>query len=78
MRFLSEYSGAAESELANREARVFISSIGDGMRLGTIYGCQFLLNGHVVRVETFEGHNQHYAEDAAENYVLGIKQILLT
>lgn len=72
MRFLSEYSGAANSDLAGRQARVFFDSR-DG-----VFGCQFLLNGQIRDVERFTGHSQSYADDAAENYVLGIKQILLT
>lgn len=33
----------------------------------------FYANGHFVGSETYEGHSLKYYEDAAENYVLGIK-----
>lgn len=31
--------------------------------------------GDKVRTEYFKGHSEYYAEDAAENYVFGIKTL---
>ena len=46
-----------------------IKSLGDfGIRMYDKYG-------EVVKVEFYKGHSESYAEDAAENYVFGIKII---
>lgn len=40
------------------------------------FGARFYNSeGKVVKVEYYEGHSESYAEDAAENYVFGIKKI---
>tara|TARA_B110000858_G_C17808729_1_gene479580 strand:+ start:4274 stop:4498 length:225 start_codon:yes stop_codon:yes gene_type:complete len=39
------------------------------------YGARFYDKGVWQTDEIYEGHNEEYAESAAENYVLGIKKI---
>ena len=39
------------------------------------YGAIFYENGERVAEELYTGHSECYAEDAAENYVFGIKKI---
>ena len=40
------------------------------------YGARFYdSEGHIIAYELYEGHSESYAEDAAENYVFGIKKI---
>lgn len=36
-------------------------------------GVRFFINEELVKEEIYEGHNIHYAKDAAENWVNGIK-----
>lgn len=40
------------------------------------YGVQLYLDTREVAIEWYEGHSIHYAEDAAENYILGIKNLV--
>lgn len=35
----------------------------------------FAKDGLIVATETYEGKNEQYHEDAAENYVMGIKKL---
>ena len=43
---------------------------------GNSYGCKlYNSEGTVVKTEFYKGHSESYAEDAAENYVFGIKKI---
>ncbi len=35
----------------------------------------FAKNGLIVATESYEGHSEQYHEDAAENYVMGIKKL---
>lgn len=40
------------------------------------FGARFYdSEGNIVKVEYYKGHSESYAEDAAENYVFGIKKI---
>ncbi len=39
------------------------------------FGCRFFKDNLWVTDEVYEGHSEQYAEDAAENYVLGIKEL---
>ena len=43
-------------------------------RTENYYGCRFYIDGSSLGIEWYEGKNEIYAENAAENYVLGIKQ----
>jgi hypothetical protein len=38
------------------------------------YGCRFYIDESSLGIEWYEGKNELYAENAAENYVLGIKK----
>lgn len=41
-----------------------------------VFGCKFYdEQGAVIATEYYEGHSETYAENAAENYVFGIKTI---
>jgi len=42
---------------------------------GEDWGSSFYLNGSKVEERIFCGHSESYAEDAAENYVVGILQL---
>lgn len=44
----------------------------DGLRHNMVY---FYVDGQFVGSETYEGRSIHYYEDAAENYVLGVKTL---
>ncbi|OUW42616.1 hypothetical protein CBD41_08815 [bacterium TMED181] len=39
------------------------------------YGCRFWRDKVWLKDEVYEGYSESYAEDAADNYVLGIKTI---
>jgi hypothetical protein len=38
------------------------------------WGCRYYLAGNSLGIEWYKGHSEEYAENAAENYVQGIKQ----
>lgn len=38
------------------------------------YGCKFYIDDSSLGIEWYENKNVRYAEDAAENYVLGVKK----
>lgn len=40
---------------------------------GGVWGIEMLKNNTFYKRELYEGHSENYAEDAAENYVFGIK-----
>ncbi|HAW05368.1 MAG TPA: hypothetical protein DCW83_11820 [Saprospirales bacterium] len=63
---LSEYSGS--SEFKNRKAEV-LRSFGDH----PYYGIRMYIDGESLGIEWYKAHNEMYAENAAENYVSGIK-----
>lgn len=44
--------------------------------IGTdLYEVDYAKNGLIIATESYEGHSLRYHEDAAENYVNGIKKI---
>ena len=49
----------------------------DVVRKGTFrndcWGARFYLNAEDLGIEWYKGHSESYAEDAAENFVRGIK-----
>lgn len=47
----------------------------DTIKLDGHWGCRFYEDDKVVKTEFYKGHSESYAENAAENYVLGIKKI---
>ena len=47
----------------------------DVIKIDNHWGCRLYKDGKVVKTEFYRGHNEMYAENAAENYVLGIKKI---
>jgi hypothetical protein len=63
---LSEYTGS--KSFANRKADV-LRSFGDD----PYYGIRMYIDGESLGIEWYKGHSEQYAEDAAENYVSGIK-----
>ena len=50
-----------------KEARVYKAERG--------FGCRFFEDNVWVKDEVYTEHSEQYAEDAAENYVLGIKDV---
>jgi hypothetical protein len=62
MKILHEYIGIDNH--VNRKAEVTIDKNGD-------YGVRYIIND-IVEYRIFPDHSIHYAEDAAENWVLGI------
>lgn len=41
------------------------------------YGARFYRNLVWITDEIYKGHSEQYAEDAAENYVLGVKHLYI-
>lgn len=37
------------------------------------YNIKFWINGNLIKTENFSGKSIHYVEDAAENWISGIK-----
>lgn len=66
---ICQYFG--EGEYENRTACV-VKQISEK----DIYGVKAFLGEQQVDLEWFEGKAQCYAEDAAENYILGIKKMI--
>lgn len=44
-------------------------------RTGDSWGVRFYKNNMWIKDEVYKGKSESYAEDAAENYVLGIKDV---
>ena len=63
MRILTEYNG--DGDFANRSALVIIDSNGD-------HGVKYIMDNTVIDYRIFPEHSSYYAEDAAENWVIGI------
>ena len=63
---LSEYNGTGK--FVNRKAET-LRSFGDY----PYYGIRMYIDGESLGIEWYKAHNEMYAESAAENYVLGIK-----
>jgi len=40
-----------------------------------VWGCNYYMGNELVKTELYEGHSESYAEDAAENYIQGVKQL---
>jgi len=38
-----------------------------------VYGIRMYIEGNLLEMEWMPGHNEDYADDAAENFCLGIK-----
>ena len=38
-----------------------------------VWGIEMFINGELRKRELYEGHSEIYAENAAENFVMGIK-----
>lgn len=47
----------------------------DVIKLDGQWGCRFYLESEVVKTEFYKGKSEAWAESAAENYVLGIKNV---
>jgi len=47
----------------------------DVIKVDNHWGCRFYIDNKVVKTEFYKGHSEAYAEDAAENYVLGVKKL---
>jgi len=47
----------------------------DTIRVNGDWGCDFYEANRLRKTEVYKGHSEYYAEDAAENYVEGIKRI---
>ena len=45
----------------------------DVIKLHSHWGCRLWEEGALVKTEFYKGHSEMYAENAAENWVLGIK-----
>ena len=45
----------------------------DVIKLDNHWGCRFYDCGELIKTEFYKGHNEMYAENAAENYVMGVK-----
>lgn len=45
----------------------------DVIKLDSHWGCRLWEEGTLVKTEFYKGHSEMYAENAAENWVLGIK-----
>jgi hypothetical protein len=63
---LSYYLG--EKKFANRKAEV-LRTVGEHRD----FGIKMYVDNNLLGIEWFKGHNEYFAEDAAENYVQGIK-----
>lgn len=50
------------------ESRVYLNNFKQ-------YINQYLVNNVIIKTESYEDHNLQYHEDAAENFVLGVKKI---
>jgi len=59
--FISEYKGQ------DKTAEVILNN--------GVWGCNFYKGNELIKTELYEGHSESYAEDAAENYTLGVKQL---
>lgn len=56
-------------EKDGQNLRAEIYSLGQG------YTIRYHINGSFIKEETINGHSIHYVEDAAENWIAGIKTL---
>lgn len=63
---VSEFYGS--DKFKNRKAEV-LRSFGESPS----FGIRMYIDGESLGIEWYKGHNELYAESAAENYVSGIK-----
>jgi hypothetical protein len=63
---LSEMNGSGD--LKDRKAEI-LRTLGDDSH----YGIRMYIDDIALGIEWYNGRSEHYARDAAENYVLGIK-----
>ncbi|MDC0061260.1 hypothetical protein OAJ26_00250 [bacterium] len=68
---LSSYHG--DGKFNNRKAEV-LRTVGSDHH----FGIRMYINDNALGIEWFKEHNEGYAESAAENYVLGIKDYTRT
>ena len=47
----------------------------DVIKIDNNWGCRLYNNGELLKTEFYRGHSEMYAENAAENFVLGIKKV---
>ncbi len=59
------------SEYQDMEKGVRSQVIFDGKK----YGCNFYNQNKLIKTEYYPGKSESWAESAAENYVLGVKQL---
>ncbi|NCV38033.1 MAG: hypothetical protein EBW64_01870 [Betaproteobacteria bacterium] len=71
-----------QEEVLSKTGKVDLSVfLGDGV-MGEVfknskgdYGVDYYMGNKLIKTEVYENHNELYAENAAENYTLGIKKI---
>ena len=66
MREISRFIGDPHGFYANREALIEIDGINDG------YVVKLYAAGELVESRLITGHTLQYAEDCAENWILGV------
>lgn len=64
MQLLSEYDGSVAKPL-HRSAQAYINECG-------VACANFYVNGILIETREFIGHSLRYAEDAAENFTIGV------
>jgi len=64
---LSEFTGSGE--YSNRSAEV-LRTVG---LESNYYGIRMISNGESLTIEWYPSHSESYAESAAENFVIGVK-----
>lgn len=58
-----------EKDGQNLRAEIYSSANTQG------YTIRYHINGNFIKEETINGHSIHYVEDAAENWIAGIKTL---
>lgn len=70
-----------KEQLMTNKIKITYSSYANGdlradtVKVGNAWGCDFYKNAEFIKTELYKGHGEIYAENAAENYVSGIKKI---
>jgi len=70
-----------EQQVKKNKKKIVFSSYVQGdlkaetVRMNGSWGVDYYNNSEFVKTEIYKGHSELYAENAAENYVLGIKKI---